>query len=58
MSKYDPITLPETPEEAAKLAELQETWAADAMKNDMMGSWKQFSLTAVLLRDLEKRLKS
>lgn len=55
--KYEAIPLPKTAEEAARLAAEREEWAAHAFDNDMPGTWQQFSFAAVLLRDLEKRLK-
>lgn len=56
-NKYEPIALPKTAEEADQLAKERETWAEEAFRNDRIGSWREFTLTVNLLRNLEKSLK-
>ena len=54
-NKYNPATMPESKDEALRLAEEREKWAQTARENDLPGSAKEFELTALLLRYFAER---
>lgn len=47
--KYTKTTLP-TPAQALEMALIREHWAEQAIKQDRLGSAREFELTALLLR--------
>jgi hypothetical protein len=55
-SKYLPAQLPTIRVEAEQMAADRESWAVAARQQDLHGTAKEQELTALLLRDLARRL--
>jgi hypothetical protein len=52
-AKYIPVTLP-TVQEAEQMATEREEWARQAREKDLIGTAREYELTALLLRTLIK----